>query len=206
MACLQGKLLVASSSLRDPNFERTVVLIVRHDEDGALGLVLNRPLEVTVQEGCGGEVDAQAFADTLLFQGGPCDGPLMCIHGHEGGSEVKVMRDVHFSASRERIEWVLRHGSPSDRVRFFAGYSGWTVGQIEMEIQEGAWVVAEGDRDRIFQRPRAAVHPRDDRGDPRPADRFAPDSGGSERELRLSSTLPRARCTHADLGEIARQL
>ncbi len=80
---LRGKFLLASPTLEEPNFVRTIVLIVRHDEDGALGVVVNRPLGVSVDEACGGEVEAARGVGLPLFDGGPCKGPVMAIHNLE---------------------------------------------------------------------------------------------------------------------------
>ena len=80
---LRGKFLLASPSLEEPNFVRTIVLIVRHDEDGALGVVVNRPLGVSVDEACGSEVEAARGVGLPLFDGGPCKGPVMAIHNLE---------------------------------------------------------------------------------------------------------------------------
>src|ERR1700761_360810 len=77
---LKGKVLVASAELLDPNFARSIVLIVQHDENGAMGLVLNRPLETTVAEAWT-QVSAVPYPNNdTLFQGGPCEGPLMVVH------------------------------------------------------------------------------------------------------------------------------
>lgn len=79
---LRGLLLIASTSLREPTFARTVILVVRHDPgDGALGLVLNRPLSVSVAEAVGPSVAAAAGVGSALCLGGPCEGPLFALHG-----------------------------------------------------------------------------------------------------------------------------
>src|ERR1700720_344277 len=76
----QGQLLLASSRLADPNFARAVVLMVSHGEEGSLGLVLNRPLEMTVKEACEQVLETTCEIDDALHQGGPCEGPLMVLH------------------------------------------------------------------------------------------------------------------------------
>src|SRR5688572_5740471 len=77
---LRGRFLLASPTLADPHFSKTIVLIVRHDEDGALGLVLNRPLGVTLDEACSEDVEAARGVSVALFHGGPCAGPLVAVH------------------------------------------------------------------------------------------------------------------------------
>lgn len=150
MASLRGHLLAASQRLSDPNFAQTVVLIVRHDEAGALGLILNRPLEVSVADACGPDIPAAADIDERLHQGGPCEGPLMVLHrGGEAGDAV--MDGVRFTARRDEIErLMLEEARP---VKYFAGYSGWSAQQLEGEIAEGAWLVAPAESDDVFRTP-----------------------------------------------------
>src|SRR4029078_3494939 len=75
-----GQLLVASRRLTDPNFAHAVVLLVQHDDSGVLGLIINRPLEITVAESCGPSIEAAADIEEAVHQGGPCSGPLMVLH------------------------------------------------------------------------------------------------------------------------------
>lgn len=180
-AGLRGKFLLASATLVDPNFSKTVVLIVRHDADGALGLVLNRPLGVNLDAACGEEVEAARGVDVPLFRGGPCAGPLVAVHniaslaedetalldesisasatGELGDTEKEpwaeaVTPGVWFCARREALEALMRHMRQSlvngeqdaadhTAVKFIAGYAGWGAGQLEGELAEGSWLVAE---------------------------------------------------------------
>src|SRR3954464_5417978 len=100
----RGELLIASRSLRDPNFHQSVVLIVRHDDDGALGVVLNRPLDVTVADACGEALAAASSVEAPLPLGGPGDGPLVVLHSDAGGVGDEVISGVHFSSDQEEIE------------------------------------------------------------------------------------------------------
>src|SRR5947208_2720291 len=75
-----GQLLIATSPLKDPNFHRTIVLIVRDDENGTFGLVLNRPLETTVKDACASAMSFECDVDAPLHFGGPCLGLLTVIH------------------------------------------------------------------------------------------------------------------------------
>ncbi|MBI2824546.1 MAG: YqgE/AlgH family protein [Planctomycetia bacterium] len=138
MTSLQGSLLVASPALLDPNFRKTVVLIVRHsDEDGAVGLVLNRRTSATIkelwervrQEECGNE--------TPLSLGGPCEGPLMALHTESALGDMEVLPGVYFTADGHQLKQLV--SEPRDDVRFFFGYAGWGAGQLEMELEGGAW-------------------------------------------------------------------
>ncbi len=116
-------MLIASARLLDPNFNQTVILMVQHDENGALGLVLNRPLKTTVKEACEEALEIPCQIEASLYQGGPCEGPLMVLHNEESSAQIEVCPGVQFTTQREQIEWILNQGEP--RARFFVGYSGW---------------------------------------------------------------------------------
>src|SRR5687767_11333969 len=88
MKSRQGQLLIASSRLRDPNFFKSVVLIVKDSDEGALGVILNRPLEITVADACGEQVPAASEVDEPIHQGGPCEGPLTVLHGNPAAGEI----------------------------------------------------------------------------------------------------------------------
>jgi putative transcriptional regulator len=147
---LAGSFLIARPSLLDPNFRKTVVLLLAHTDEGAFGLVVNR----------------RAEAEGLpwpLFVGGPCPSPgLMMLHGHsewarpeESGEEAKpeVAPGVFIgdAACLERATKV-----PDDeqqRVRVFSGYAGWSGGQLENELAEGAWAVTSASASTLFEVP-----------------------------------------------------
>ena len=120
MKSLQGQLLVASTTLVDPNFFHTVVLIVQHNEEGALGLVLNRPLRTTIKEMWEQVAEEDADVDGVLHQGGPCEGPLMVIHGDDVQGEIEVTKDLYFCTSRDRVEQLMSEGGT--RMKFFVGH------------------------------------------------------------------------------------
>ena len=145
-----GQLVVATPSLLDPNFERTVVLLLQADaEDGALGLVLNRPTGTGVGEVL---VDWAVLAAEpgVVFTGGPVQpNAAICLgHGRPGGSAVAAFSvlegvpgtsigTVDLDSPPEQLEAAV------SEVRLFAGYAGWSAGQLEAEIEEGAWWVLD---------------------------------------------------------------
>lgn len=157
MKCLKGQLLLASRRLADPNFYRTVVLMLQHGKDGAMGLVLNRPLELTVKQACDDALEFNCQLDDALHQGGPCQGPLMALHahrapilsgpGHAGRGEV--FSGLYFSTERDELEWLLQLDRP--KAKFFVGYSGWEPGQLEKELEGGSWLVAQASADHVFE-------------------------------------------------------
>ncbi|MEU3280728.1 YqgE/AlgH family protein [Streptomyces antibioticus] len=150
VSSLTGRLLVATPALADPNFDRAVVLLLDHDEEGSLGVVLNRPTPVGVSdilEGWAGLTGEPG----VVFQGGPVslDSALgvAVIPGDSSGDRGPLgWRRVHgaiglidLEAPPELLASVL--GS----LRIFAGYAGWGPGQLEDELVEGAWYVVESE-------------------------------------------------------------
>ncbi len=150
MASLQGQLLLASGALVDPNFARAIVLMVQHGDEGALGLILNRPLEITVGRACEQVLEQKTpcAVEGMLHQGGPCEGPLMVLHTHETQSDIEVVPGVYFSTDRAKIEWLLEHND--GEIKFFVGYAGWGEGQLEGEIETGSWVASPASERKVF--------------------------------------------------------
>jgi len=141
---LSGRLLVAAPRLADPNFHRTVVLLLDHGDEGAFGVVLNRPLPVEVDSVLPGWQEV-ASAPGGLFQGGPVglDGAIGVAVGARAVAAVDTMTGP--------FGLVDLDGDPVDLLgqvdglRIFAGHSGWSGGQLEAEIDEGAWFVVDAE-------------------------------------------------------------
>jgi len=148
---LQGHFLVASREMLDPNFARSVVLLVRHSDEGAMGLVLNRPTKTTVAEAWRQVSDAPCPADRLIHLGGPCRGPLMALHGDAALGELEAAPGIYFSADPENIERIIAAGD--DPSRFFIGFAGWGPGQLEAEMEQNAWLTAAAEPEQIFDSP-----------------------------------------------------
>ena len=148
MKSLQGMLLIASPRLVDPNFLRSVLLMVQHGEEGALGLILNRPLEIPIQAAWEQVSQSPCHASGSLFQGGPCDGPMMVLHTDESLAQMQVMRGVYFSTQRDAIEELVTETGRA--AKFFVGYAGWGPGQLEGEIQGGGWLISPATSEQIF--------------------------------------------------------
>ena len=140
---LRGRLLVATPALGDPNFDRTVVLILEHTPEGALGVVLNRPSGTGLDEaGADWEGwDAYATDPQVVFMGGPVSRTAVLCMARlgDGGAEgfQPVLGDVGLADMGRPPRGI-------EGVRLFAGYSGWGDGQLESEIEEGAWFVVDG--------------------------------------------------------------
>lgn len=142
MESLVGHLLVATPGLRDPNFERTVVLLVAHEEGGALGVVLNRATEVPVGEVLG-DWGSVASEPGVVFEGGPVQ-PEAAICLAKVRPNSREMRG--FSRVDGNLGTVDLSCDPDTmrdelvEVRVFAGYAGWSPGQLEEEISTGSWL------------------------------------------------------------------
>jgi len=150
---LAGRLLVATPMLRDPNFDRTVVLLLDHNDGGALGVVLNRPSPLAVAEPLPQWVDLAADPP-VVFVGGPVSpGSAICLARAEGDGEgwqplFAGLGTLDLSRTPDEL------GAEIARLRVFAGYAGWGGGQLEGEIEAGAWVVTTaGPGDALSEQP-----------------------------------------------------
>jgi putative transcriptional regulator len=142
---LTGRLLVAAPPLVDPNFDRTVVFVLEHGQEGALGVVLNRPTETMASDAL--PLWAGAVAEpAVIFAGGPVD--LDAVIGVAAGGSSKTesyapvaggVGTVDLRAEPDGVEPEVH------RLRLFAGYAGWSAGQLEEELAVGAWIIADAD-------------------------------------------------------------
>jgi putative transcriptional regulator len=148
MDSLQGKLLVASPHLGDGNFYKSVVLMIKHDADGALGLILNRPTTTSVGEVMREIIEQDLECDQPVFVGGPVNGPMVVLHPIKSCSEADVVRGVYFTADKEKILKVVSQSKKPFRV--FVGYAGWAGGQLEGEMHAGGWLSADATSDLVF--------------------------------------------------------
>lgn len=151
-ATLRGRLLVASPLLSDPNFDRTVVLLVEHGDEGALGLVLNRPSELPVAEVLP-RWRERAAAPAAMFLGGPVQpSAVICLARADGDPDEGAALTP---TAVPGISLIDLDDDPDAlptgvELRCFAGYAGWSEGQLEDEIDEGAWFVVDPSPDDPF--------------------------------------------------------
>lgn len=144
-AALRGRLLVASPLLGDPNFDRTVVLLVEHGDEGALGLVLNRPSELPVAELLP-QWRERAAAPAAMFLGGPVQpSAVICLARADGslGAVAPLTPTAVPGISLLDLDGDPAAVPADVELRCFAGYSGWGESQLEGEIDEGAWFVVD---------------------------------------------------------------
>lgn len=145
---LSGKLVLASPTMGDPNFEHTVILMVEHSDDGALGLVLNRPSDMRIDDVWGQISTMPCTLDQALLRGGPCPGPLMLLHGQPELAQVEVCEGVCFTTEEPLVRELLENQATP--VSFFLGYAGWGPGQLEEELNQGSWLIARASREVVF--------------------------------------------------------
>ena len=148
METLRGHLLIAGSSLWDPNFRRAVVLVGHHDEDGAVGVVLNRTAGVTVAEAVP-PLASLVEDDAPLFLGGPVQPQAaVVVADFDDPARAEIV-------ALDSIGFLPPETGPDDlggirRARVFAGYAGWGAGQLEAELEEDSWVVEPAMPDDVF--------------------------------------------------------
>jgi putative transcriptional regulator len=134
---MAGSLLLAHPAMHDPNFHRTVVLLSAHGEEGAMGLVLNRPMRKHLGE-LNAEFAASPLAGVPIFQGGPVQTEQLILAAWQPdplGDGFKLYFGVDVSKA------VALQDEAGVRLRAFLGYSGWTKGQLENELLHNTWVV-----------------------------------------------------------------
>jgi putative transcriptional regulator len=145
---LKGHLLVSGGGLYDDNFRHTIVLLGAHDESGAVGVILNRPLEMTVGEAIPALAELTG-PDDALYGGGPLEtdqAVLLVDTASAGVLDIPVFGDVGFLTGEVSadVRASLR------RARVFVGHAGWGPGQLESELEADAWIVEPASVDDVF--------------------------------------------------------
>jgi putative transcriptional regulator len=137
-------LQIAVPQLGDPNFFHSVVLILQHNAEGALGLILNNPLELNLGDFARQQTWPchQALETRPVFCGGPVDPERgWILHRNAAVAErQELLPGLYVSGTRETLMELLKSGE--DNFRFFLGYAGWGSGQLEKEMKEGSWITA----------------------------------------------------------------
>jgi putative transcriptional regulator len=159
---LAGQLLVASPEMADPRFERAVILLVRHGPDGAFGIVINKPVGeqplANVFEALG-QKGGDVSGNVRVFSGGPVQPEVgFVVHSPDyNRPETVVISDrVSMTSSLDVLRDIGNHKGPAKSLMAF-GYAGWGPAQLEHEIEQGAWGIAEDDPTLIFDEDREKV-------------------------------------------------
>lgn len=147
-----GMFLVARRTLYDPHFGQSVVYLIEHDQDGTLGLIVNRSSNISLSEAVPDIEGKQAAAHTIYY-GGPVGMPMMLMLVRSKSAiegMTHVVDDVYISSDRQVVDKVLAAKKIDSELRFYIGYSGWAAGQLDFELLRGDWYVVESDTDAIF--------------------------------------------------------
>ena len=154
--CLCGHYLISGRRLRDPNFYKTVVLIVEHGPEGAMGLVINRPSSVTVAHALSEHFQLPE-TDDVVFVGGPVEpSALFVLHNAPELDEAErpVVSGLYVGSSAGVFEKVIRSAADGDdtgvQFRIFSGCAGWAPGQLEGELARGDWHVVPAAAESLF--------------------------------------------------------
>ena len=148
---LKGQLLLDGGKLAGSFFHRTVVLVCEHNSDGALGLVLNRVSENKVGEMIVADLP-EALKEQSLYLGGPVQpAALSFLHSDQFIPDANVLANLSVSHSLEELVDLGESFSSTQKVKIFAGYSGWSPGQLEEEMKRGAWLVHPASLDLVFK-------------------------------------------------------
>lgn len=149
----KGVFLVASPSLRDPNFRQAVVLLCEHGAEGALGVVVNRPTGMLITEALP-QIPVLEGQRHVLFAGGPVqpNQVLVLYRLTERPTDTHhVVDGIYLGGDLSTVERVLTAPSGPDVFRAYAGYSGWGPGQLEQEMKTGSWIIVPADPTVVFQ-------------------------------------------------------
>ena len=156
-AFITGQLLVATPEMKDPRFAEAVIYMVKHDADGAFGLVINRPMAKgpfeDLLKGFGAEIEG-AQGEVLIHYGGPVSMQQgFVLHSDDImiESSMKVVDGIAMTADVKMIEALARGKGPRQSL-VMLGYAGWAPGQLEMELKAGSWFVIPGDKPLVFDK------------------------------------------------------
>lgn len=147
----KGDLLISEPYLPDPNFERTVIFLCEHDENGSLGFVLNKKSKAVVND----LMDELDSFNADIFVGGPVQRNTLHFL-HKGNTvldaDVKVVEGIHWGMDFEGLMEKINTGQVSEQdIKFFVGYSGWSPGQLLEELKEKTWIVCKcANQDLVF--------------------------------------------------------
>ena len=146
-----GRVLLAEPFMLDPNFKRSAVLLCEHSEEGSVGFIMNKPLNMSVDELI---EDFPEFDSTVLFGGPVQTDTIHYIHnvGELLDDSVKVTEGVYWGGDFEKLKFLATSNLiKPENIRFFVGYSGWNEGQLHNEMEIGSWLLADMDSNYLFK-------------------------------------------------------
>ncbi len=148
MDYLQGQLLIRSPHLLEPNFARTVILLIQHDQDGALGVIVNRPTNKTVKQLWEDLDEGYADCELPVYSGGPVPGPLITLHDDESLAGSEPVPNVFLTTAKVDLDRLVQQHGPY--LRFFVGNVGWAPWQLEGELEAGHWLTTPATAEHVF--------------------------------------------------------
>lgn len=147
----KGKLLLAEPFMQDPNFKRGVILLTEHDKEGSVGFILNKSLDMSINDLI---TDFPEF-DANVFYGGPVQrDTIHYVHnvGDLLDDSSEICPGVYWGGDFEKLKFLITSNLiQPDNIRFFVGYSGWTDGQLDVEMEIGSWVITNMDANYLFK-------------------------------------------------------
>ena len=151
-----GQFLIASPYLSDPNFFRSVIYVVRHDAEGAFGLLINRPSDQTLEHAFTDLLGRRPKRNDPIYVGGPVNGPIVALHDFAGLGDPATSDDngddtdanVWITADEDHLRTLVDR--PDVNARFIARYSGWGPSQLDQELDAGGWLVVPCDKAILF--------------------------------------------------------
>lgn len=159
MQSLQNHLLIAMPSLNDPYFSRSVTYICEHNEHGAMGIVINQPVGMSLKQllsQTDSEVEVlEQKADDIILAGGPVSQDRgFILHTSQSGwnSSLQLTSEIMVTTSKDILP-ALGDGTGPEKAIIALGYAGWTAGQLEEEIQSNSWLTVEADVELLFDVP-----------------------------------------------------
>ncbi|KOR30298.1 hypothetical protein TI04_06400 [Achromatium sp. WMS2] len=153
-----NQFLIAMPGLMDPNFSRTVTYVCEHSSEGAMGIIINRPIEVglgTMLDQLQINITAPEVRTIPIYLGGPVQidrGFVLHTGSQTWDSTIKITDNINITTSKDILEAIAQGKGPS-QVLIALGYAGWTSGQIEQEISANSWLISHPDSEIIFNTP-----------------------------------------------------
>ncbi|MES0491639.1 MAG: YqgE/AlgH family protein [Leptospirales bacterium] len=148
MQSLKGKFLISSSTLKEDNFVQSVVFLIEHNEEGAFGLVVNRPLDSSLYDVLP-KMSTKA-KNIPIYEGGPVRPEVLFVLFYSDSADVEgeqVIENIYLGTSLALLEDLIETEKP---FHVYHGYAGWSATQLEEELEAKTWVVAEGTKNIIF--------------------------------------------------------
>ena len=147
----KGRLLISEPFLHDPFFKRAVILLTEHNGEGSVGFILNKPINIKLHEA----IEEFPEFDGNLYMGGPVQrDSLYYIHtmGSQIGQSIEIMDGVFWGGNFETVKIMIKNGEVEEsELRFFMGYAGWGKEQLEKELSNNSWVVAQGNANSVME-------------------------------------------------------